>query len=690
MSGKKQHFIPRHFLKAFISSDGSDHIWMYRRGHVEPVLVKRDRVAAQEHFYSNPSADGVPTLDDLITAYEYELKAKVDQMRCLALGEPVDADNVAEVVAHLTVRSSHMRSFVAEAAVTLVSTIGDMFTDSESAIKLPDPTAYEVPKPIRDTMRKELRSRHLLKHTNVTEETVVRLLYFYFREKRSEIVSGVSPAISLMVDFLIEKSASVARASHSEVLRTAMAPAARIQQLVKLKWKIVEIPKRDGILPDCVSLSFDGQEWKPLLFADPSRLRAVILLISPDRAALGKAENCPDLDLSTYNSHAASACFTFFLSHQKESGLSARLSDLGAWVRSEIEMLTHDAIAEAASSFLQAQPGNHEIPGQPFQDNSRVRDQSGHAYQISFKDCADQETAESVAEIIKSIVQGFSSVYPIDGLDGFTFAYDLTAALNDVDRGIPNAKPIYPTERGIGVPLTVVRAGKIKTRAVLRSQVAQSLLSEDQNQKQEAVSAVIYMLAHNTFTFLMAERFPENVLQHLDDAFEGAMFSYTSNVFPTYFSYRISSGGYDYRVFEQEFIDLIRGAKRRAPLLNLEYQKHRDHNLIFTEVAADVSGILTAGARLLAISTAQEHSASEDLAAELEGLDLLEWFELFGSDLQAFFAGIEHWCDFRHAFFVNRHFERLSVQFGVILDKLDGEHLYIHVFPPHVKPQVSV
>lgn len=69
MAGRKQHFIPKHFLKEFVIPNGSYKHWMYRRGLPIPVQVSRGDAAATRDFYSKPATTGAPTLDDLITEY---------------------------------------------------------------------------------------------------------------------------------------------------------------------------------------------------------------------------------------------------------------------------------------------------------------------------------------------------------------------------------------------------------------------------------------------------------------------------------------------------------------------------------------------------------------------------------------------------------------------------------------------
>ncbi len=101
MAGRKQHFIPRHFLKEFVVPDGSDKLWMYRRGLPKPVPVSRDDAAATRDFYSKPAETDAPTLDDLITEYENELKFHVEKVRSIRPGEGVPSHPISETIAHL-------------------------------------------------------------------------------------------------------------------------------------------------------------------------------------------------------------------------------------------------------------------------------------------------------------------------------------------------------------------------------------------------------------------------------------------------------------------------------------------------------------------------------------------------------------------------------------------------------------
>ena len=168
MAGRKQHFIPMHFLKEFVIPDGSDKHWMYRRGLPNPVPVSRGDAAAARDFYSKPTTTDAPTLDDLITEYENELKFCVEEARAVPVGDTPPAHLISEIVAHLTMRAAYLREFIDAGVSELVSSIDTLIhrpTEILESIELPKhcvPSKFEA-------MAIEQFEQHLLSSlTNVT------------------------------------------------------------------------------------------------------------------------------------------------------------------------------------------------------------------------------------------------------------------------------------------------------------------------------------------------------------------------------------------------------------------------------------------------------------------------------------------------------------------------------------------
>ena len=134
MAGKKQHFIPQHFLKPFVVPGGGDHLWMYRKGQSSAIRVARSDAAAQNYFYSRPSGAGSPTLDDVMTRYENQLHKTVDEVRSLEIGQVIDSGKVAKIVGHLVVRSSHLRGAVAEALDSISTSFQNLICSKPDAL----------------------------------------------------------------------------------------------------------------------------------------------------------------------------------------------------------------------------------------------------------------------------------------------------------------------------------------------------------------------------------------------------------------------------------------------------------------------------------------------------------------------------------------------------------------------------
>ena len=107
--GHNQHYIPRFLQRAFGIPRSRREIWQFSPGESpERRLIKR--TASEDYFYSRPSADGQPTLDDTITNVESDLSQTLRDVRSGVLDEPIDASKAAAIVSHMLSRTAHLRS----------------------------------------------------------------------------------------------------------------------------------------------------------------------------------------------------------------------------------------------------------------------------------------------------------------------------------------------------------------------------------------------------------------------------------------------------------------------------------------------------------------------------------------------------------------------------------------------------
>ena len=112
-----------------------------------------------------------------------------------------------------------------------------------------------------------------------------------------------------------------------------------------------------------------------------------------------------------------------------------------------------------------------------------------------------------------------------------------------------------------------------------------------------------------------------------------------------------------------------------------QYHLDGDHERLFDCCATHVSGFMTAMARYLAAhaSLVGPHRPGGSLDQTLSQLELLKWSTLFQDDLTAFNRRLDDWMNLDDIHFLNRHFERLLFEVGVLPDQLNDGSLYIHI-----------
>lgn len=101
MAGRRHHTIPQFMLRAFESSKHGreSRVWCYRRD-CEPIELSVTKIGVEKDFYGKE-------LDDRITELESGFAPLADDLR--ASSGPVDKPEVADLFAHLTLRTQALR-----------------------------------------------------------------------------------------------------------------------------------------------------------------------------------------------------------------------------------------------------------------------------------------------------------------------------------------------------------------------------------------------------------------------------------------------------------------------------------------------------------------------------------------------------------------------------------------------------
>lgn len=686
MAGRKQHIIPRHFQRPFAQDGTTDRIWLYRKGLKEPKSVSITDAAAQRDFYSKPSVDGIPTLDQLITDYEQRLHRSIDRIRALDIRDNVPAAEIAEVVTHLSVRSLYLRGMAKDAITSMADALDSAIGGHVGGKEVSFP-AHCVPKAIEKIIIEELNRLGVAGLTPVNANSIAKLFYFAMRENAHEVLPAVRKLIEHLTGELAAQSADISRRVQTSVLTDALAPRARQEVLQELHWTIETGPPIGAILPDCTCIVSDGKRWTSLFLVESEKVEIVILPISPDRLVVGRRNPTSNIDVSEFNRIAANVAHTFFLSSERHNELDAAADHLGGQVRTQMRNMTASAVAEAVHEYASDHASQDKENDSTAEPSWTERDGTEeYPFSVTFRGFGDEEFVSNVSHELKSAMTTFGNYIPLAGPKCFVFANDYRAVLASVDPELEASEELSPieeqTKAGVGRPLSVFIDGKVETVAVLSSSIAHGLVSTDANEKVEAQLVILHMLAAATLTGLTRDKFPDQMLSTVADAYEGTLFQFTQGVFDAYFCSSFSClDDRTVELHERLALEAFEAMSERIPRLIKQFLEHRDMDLLFPESASLLGGFLLAAARYLGClrCNAAGLDDTSELVATLTENGLSNWLKLFRKDLEAFDNGLESWARFEEAFFVNRHFERLGVHFGLLPEPTTNGQVYIHV-----------
>lgn len=160
MSGKRQHFVPRFLQEGFASHRNGDesYTWVYRK-KTAPFNSNIINVGVEGRFYTEP---GDSTADDLITSAETSFSALVRGLRSgqsSSLSDP----QIPELIAHLEVRTRHLRENFLQTGEFLVSKLLEFLSDEKAAESFLIRRFQNDPSMFRDSFAEELTKRGIPK-----------------------------------------------------------------------------------------------------------------------------------------------------------------------------------------------------------------------------------------------------------------------------------------------------------------------------------------------------------------------------------------------------------------------------------------------------------------------------------------------------------------------------------------------
>jgi hypothetical protein len=684
VAGANQHDIPQAFSRGFRIPGGSkkgSKAWVYEKG-VEPRLVLiKDEVAVERHFYSEPSPDGSKTLDDEITDYENAFARRLQALKSAPLATAVDADSAAEVVAHLTVRNAHLRRTFTMGVNSLLSRAVEVFSNEATLRPVLGVDRDAPSERVKELIDEQLKQNPTFAASGLPPRVLHQIAQMILKERFSTFFTTHVPFMAAAFDALTARAPAFIRDGHNKALSSGLAPDGRTEILRALNWQVLPSLNDGFVLPDCVALGVDDETGlKPLILADLDKVTMVLMPLATERLLVGSRQSAPAPPVAAFNEAAVAASHTFFIAARRDDKLTLLADRIGAtsgrfmndtigstfdeFLKPRSPALTAetDALAEERPAIAELSPI----------ENAGGKPPQAPQYSIDFLSCVpDQATADKVAGALYAITGSLVQMMPLDRLDGFTFASDYPAALRNLNRGFPTSTPLQPTteEYGVGVAMAplVVRDGIAKTHIVMRGDIAHALISDDEALSRSALHTVVGQLAYAACGQILDEALPGVWLKKIEDRYDGFLYSAIHSAWTGYFSSRASA------VFDPEaglaqqelLVSVLKRAQSDIPAARLAYRFHGDIDALLKIVLPRIADVLRFSGTVLGHYDGLQQSFLDvpTLAAALNEMNLRDWFLLFDSDLSRLWDRRGKWASLDEFLMLNRHVERLFWQY---------------------------
>ena len=484
MAGRKQHYLPQHLLRGFETSKAGKKIQVvvYKKG-TPPYTTSTEGVAAQRDFYSQPGDGVIDTLDDMITAFESStFNPFLDQARTVLPSERLDAESAASAVVHLAVRAAHLRGSFAHLAQKMFTKFGGILNDPELVREFMDIDSKGSKSLLSEEIQKAFEALPIADLPLKERVIFEKMARFRVREKFDAQMLESAPVLLEQLSMLEGALPEMAGRSHTQALQKSLAPAARIDALKRLHWKVLAVEPPDHfVLPDCAAVASNASgQIQPVLMSSNEEIAWVAMPISAKQVLVGYADQEPPM-LSDLNEHFAKCSLDFFVS----STLHSDVEVLAALIGEALEVVTHDLMKD---SFATARPRRGESATEFNAFNVRI-------VSVGIELDADKRTA--IDQSIRQIFAQQCGAREAGRLESIVVTKDVAWEVARL-----YGRALSPYETAVTMPGTVERLPDTvppALRLILPEQIGQLLLAADMRLKRSATLLVKHLLGRVSY-----------------------------------------------------------------------------------------------------------------------------------------------------------------------------------------------
>ena len=693
MSGRKQHEIPKSYLRGFLVNIHRDteRVFLFRKGAEKPHLCSLDDACAQRDFNSKPSNDGSITLDDRITDYENRLDVLIKEMRSLKVGSEVNADTIAEVLSHLTVRNAHIRGVFTQGFQDIAKGIRTVFSD-EDYIAFSVGLDKEAPnEKFRNAFGELFQVISTQAQIKIPQALIEKMTFCFAKESLGGVVPQSKETAEGLISEIISNARQMARDGHNMALAKTFVPEGRKKLLSDVVWHIVEVAD-NIILPDCIAIAELGSEqFCSLVMADFDEISEVLVpltsrsLIIGTKSPLERKRIAPD----HFNAIAAACSLDYFVSATETEKLMALMENIGKDTVAIVESIVHQSVEGFRPSDQKIKEENKNsvlLDGQ--NENGDSRSHFPLNVRVTLSGDFEEAATKQIGSAVKEILAQACWTIPLDRLDGITFADNYAQALQELDHGFPAKRPVttYDTEKGKGYAqsLTILRDGVVKSHVIIHGSIARALIDDDTQSQQFAIYVIVYQLAQVGCTQIFDETLPGILLSPFMEKLQGALQACVYPGWHAYFSAR-ACAFFDetHAPILQEVLSIaLDEALKEIQEARLSYRSHGNLDIFLQAVYPRISFVLEHAAGLLGHADGlgiEPLEETQNAIKMLEKAGLKNWFFDYRRHLRKLWDNRGAWASFDEFIDLNRHAERLLWHFGIYVWPIDNDHYYVEV-----------
>ncbi|WP_017314601.1 DUF4238 domain-containing protein [Mastigocladopsis repens] len=326
MSGVRHHILPRFLLKGFASRSKREQVftWQYRKEE-KPFEINIINVSVVKHFYGS---EGEANADPEITKLEVKYSVLIDGLRQRShQGEVVEVNEsrIADFIAHLVIRTKHLRESLYESTDNLLLEFHKCFSNFNN-------------------IKKVILNKLKLEKPN----TLLQLLLSKgpnFLDERELELKTIFESLILIINNELPK---VVRETHNQALAENPAPEIRANIYRELQWFVYKsnIPL---ILGDTGCLfEISGSRRFKSFHDKEDKIKNVFLPIASNLLLIGTNSEISQINLKAINEAIAKCSREFFVC----SEYSVDINNLLPLIGKESELMKQSELEQIISKYL--------------------------------------------------------------------------------------------------------------------------------------------------------------------------------------------------------------------------------------------------------------------------------------------------------------------------------------------------